>query len=143
MKDLCAARVRVRIQRGRNIPPGGALENFSPHQLPFLLVDLCVDILNRSGLDNRTLPANTTSSMIEFWEYVIAFPLFGLPLIQRLELQDSLGGVLCVCRCHVSDLYTGSSMSCQGDGHRAQGVRTGHTPKAAHSVLAQGCSCAP
>ncbi|NXO27168.1 S6A12 protein, partial [Cisticola juncidis] len=30
--------------------------------------DLCVDILNRSGLDNRTLPANATSSMIEFWE---------------------------------------------------------------------------
>ncbi|NXR76074.1 S6A12 protein, partial [Pycnonotus jocosus] len=30
--------------------------------------DLCVDILNRSSLDNRTLPANATSSMIEFWE---------------------------------------------------------------------------
>uniref|UniRef100_A0A8C3P3B4 Transporter n=1 Tax=Cyanoderma ruficeps TaxID=181631 RepID=A0A8C3P3B4_9PASS len=30
--------------------------------------DLCVDILNRSGLDNRTLPANAASSMIEFWE---------------------------------------------------------------------------
>ncbi|NXC93070.1 S6A12 protein, partial [Certhia familiaris] len=30
--------------------------------------DLCVDILNRSSLDNKTLPANATSSMIEFWE---------------------------------------------------------------------------
>ncbi|XP_039564074.1 sodium- and chloride-dependent betaine transporter isoform X4 [Passer montanus] len=30
--------------------------------------DLCVDILNRSSLDNRTLPANSTSSMIEFWD---------------------------------------------------------------------------
>ncbi|NXM02986.1 S6A12 protein, partial [Tyrannus savana] len=30
--------------------------------------DLCVDILNRSSLDNGTLPANATSSMIEFWE---------------------------------------------------------------------------
>ncbi|NXP67079.1 S6A12 protein, partial [Chloropsis cyanopogon] len=30
--------------------------------------DLCVDILNRSSRDNRTLPANATSSMIEFWE---------------------------------------------------------------------------
>ncbi|NWY25569.1 S6A12 protein, partial [Pheucticus melanocephalus] len=30
--------------------------------------DLCVDILNRSSLDNRTLSANATSSMIEFWE---------------------------------------------------------------------------
>lgn len=99
--------VRVRVQRGRSIPLGGALENFSPHQLPFLLVDLCVDILNRSSLDDRTLPANATSSMIEFWEYVIAFPLFRLPLIQSLQLQDSLGWGLCVCRskvrCHVSD----------------------------------------
>lgn len=48
------------------------------HQLPFLLVDLCVDILNSSSLDNRTMPANATSPMIEFWEYVIAFPLFRL-----------------------------------------------------------------
>uniref|UniRef100_A0A8B9GLV6 Transporter n=1 Tax=Amazona collaria TaxID=241587 RepID=A0A8B9GLV6_9PSIT len=31
-------------------------------------LDLCVDILNRSSLDNRTLPANATSPMIEFWE---------------------------------------------------------------------------
>lgn len=93
---MCAARVRVRIQRGRNIPLGGPLKNFSPHQLPFLLVDLCVDILNRSSLDNRTLPANTTSSMIEFWEYVIAFPLLRLPFIKRLELQDSLGVGRCV-----------------------------------------------
>ncbi|KAM6284592.1 sodium- and chloride-dependent betaine transporter isoform 1-T3 [Spheniscus humboldti] len=30
--------------------------------------DLCVDILNSSRLDNRTLPANATSPMIEFWE---------------------------------------------------------------------------
>ncbi|NXL28648.1 S6A12 protein, partial [Glaucidium brasilianum] len=30
--------------------------------------DLCVDILNSSSLDNRTLPANATSPMIEFWE---------------------------------------------------------------------------
>ncbi|KAF2979743.1 hypothetical protein EK904_012767 [Melospiza melodia maxima] len=58
--------------------------------------DLCVDILNRSSLDNRTLPVNATSSMIEFWEYVIAFPLFRLPLTQRLQLQDSLGWGLCV-----------------------------------------------
>lgn len=98
MKGLCAARVRVSIQLGGNIPHGGATENVSPHQLPFLLVDLCVDILNRSGLDNRTLPANATSSMIEFWEYVTAFPLLRLPLIQRLQLQESLGGGLCVCR---------------------------------------------
>lgn len=93
-KDLCAARVRVSVQRGRNISPVGALENFSPHQLPFLLVDLCVDILNRSSLDNRTLPVNATSSMIEFWEYVIAFPLLRLSLIQRLQLQEFLGGGL-------------------------------------------------
>lgn len=48
------------------------------HQLPVLLVDLCVDILNRSSLDNGTLLANATSPMIEFWEYVIVFPLFRL-----------------------------------------------------------------
>uniref|UniRef100_A0A8C4UG36 Solute carrier family 6 member 12 n=1 Tax=Falco tinnunculus TaxID=100819 RepID=A0A8C4UG36_FALTI len=30
--------------------------------------DLCVEFLNRSSLDNRTLPANATSPMIEFWE---------------------------------------------------------------------------
>ncbi|XP_064011723.1 sodium- and chloride-dependent betaine transporter-like isoform X2 [Pogoniulus pusillus] len=30
--------------------------------------DLCVDILKSSSLDNRTLPANATSPMIEFWE---------------------------------------------------------------------------
>lgn len=98
MKGLCAAKVRVRVQRARSIPHGGALENFSPHQLPFLLVDLCVDILNRSSWDNRTLPANATSSMIEFWEYVIVFPLFRLSLIQRLQRQQCLGGGLCVCR---------------------------------------------
>lgn len=48
------------------------------HKLPFLLVDLCVDILNSSILDNRTMPANATSPMLEFWEYVTAFPLFRL-----------------------------------------------------------------
>ncbi|NXX42684.1 S6A12 protein, partial [Tricholaema leucomelas] len=30
--------------------------------------DLCVDILKSSSLDNRTLPANATSPMMEFWE---------------------------------------------------------------------------
>ncbi|NXE03897.1 S6A12 protein, partial [Lophotis ruficrista] len=30
--------------------------------------DLCVDFLNSSSLDNRTMPANATSPMIEFWE---------------------------------------------------------------------------
>ncbi|NXG64928.1 S6A12 protein, partial [Hemiprocne comata] len=30
--------------------------------------DLCVDILNSTSLDNRTLPTNATSPMIEFWE---------------------------------------------------------------------------
>lgn len=48
------------------------------HKLPFLSVDLCVDILNTSSLDNRTMPANATSAMLEFWEYVTAFALFRL-----------------------------------------------------------------
>jgi len=78
VKGLCAARVRVRVQRGRSTPHGGALNNSSGHQLPFLLVDLCVDILNSSSLDNKTLPANATSSVVEFWEYVITLLLFRL-----------------------------------------------------------------
>lgn len=48
------------------------------HWLPFLLVDLCVDFLNKSSLDNRTMPANATSPVVEFWEYVITFPRFRL-----------------------------------------------------------------
>ncbi|XP_042693745.1 sodium- and chloride-dependent betaine transporter-like [Centrocercus urophasianus] len=30
--------------------------------------DLCVDFLNTSNWDNRTVPANTTSPVVEFWE---------------------------------------------------------------------------
>uniref|UniRef100_A0A8B9U9S6 Transporter n=1 Tax=Anas zonorhyncha TaxID=75864 RepID=A0A8B9U9S6_9AVES len=30
--------------------------------------DLCVDFLNKSSLDNRTMPANATSPVVEFWE---------------------------------------------------------------------------
>ncbi|KAM9388120.1 LOW QUALITY PROTEIN: sodium- and chloride-dependent betaine transporter-like [Phaethornis superciliosus] len=37
--------------------------------------DLCVDILNSSSLDNRTLPANATSPMIEFWEVLMLLSL--------------------------------------------------------------------
>lgn len=48
------------------------------HWLPFLLLDLCVDFLNTSNWDNRTVPANTTSPVVEFWEYVITFLPFRL-----------------------------------------------------------------
>lgn len=48
------------------------------HWLPFLLVDLCVDFLNSSDWDNRTVPANATSPVVEFWEYVITFLPFRL-----------------------------------------------------------------
>ncbi|NWX83816.1 S6A12 protein, partial [Nothoprocta pentlandii] len=30
--------------------------------------DLCLDFLNSSSLDNRTMPANATSPVVEFWE---------------------------------------------------------------------------
>uniref|UniRef100_A0A8B9Q8G3 Transporter n=1 Tax=Apteryx owenii TaxID=8824 RepID=A0A8B9Q8G3_APTOW len=33
-----------------------------------LLGNLCVDFLNSSSLDNRTMPANVTSPVVEFWE---------------------------------------------------------------------------
>lgn len=62
------------------------------HQLPFLLVDLCVDILNSSRLDNRTLPANATSPVIEFWEYVITFPLFRLLCHPKVPAVEVCGG---------------------------------------------------
>jgi len=42
------------------------------------LVDLCVDFLNSSDWDNRTVPANATSPVVEFWEYVITFLPFRL-----------------------------------------------------------------
>lgn len=35
--------------------------------------DHCVDFLNSSIWENKTLPPNATSSVIEFWEYVFWF----------------------------------------------------------------------
>ncbi|XP_010161728.1 sodium- and chloride-dependent betaine transporter [Antrostomus carolinensis] len=53
--------------------------------------DLCVDILNSSSWDNRTLPANATSPMIEFWEKRV------LGLTDGIDKLGSLRWELALC----------------------------------------------
>nr|XP_009678147.1 PREDICTED: sodium- and chloride-dependent betaine transporter isoform X1 [Struthio camelus australis]XP_009678148.1 PREDICTED: sodium- and chloride-dependent betaine transporter isoform X1 [Struthio camelus australis]XP_009678149.1 PREDICTED: sodium- and chloride-dependent betaine transporter isoform X1 [Struthio camelus australis]XP_009678150.1 PREDICTED: sodium- and chloride-dependent betaine transporter isoform X1 [Struthio camelus australis]XP_009678151.1 PREDICTED: sodium- and chloride- len=101
--------------------------------------DLCVDFLNSSSLDNRTVPANATSSVVEFWEYVIPFPLYrllshpkatGAGICQGAAVRPS--EVPCARPTH-REL---SAQNCQGDQHRAwrsvqhiRGARVLDTPQ--------------